>query len=163
MDSTGEVGCLGFEMDEALLLALRSVGLKLDQKTALVSTGPPETKAAFLPVMMKMQRMGYRFYATSGTARFFRASGIEAETLRWPLEGGQPNCIDYISSGKIGLVINIPKNNEEEELSNDYLIRRGAIDHEVPLLTNLRLTERLVDALETTDFDDLPVRAWSEY
>jgi carbamoyl-phosphate synthase large subunit len=88
---------------------------------------------------------------------------MEVETLRWPLDGGTPNCIDYINSGKIGLVINIPKNNEEQELSNDYLIRRAAIDHEVPLLTNLKLTERLFEALETTDFENLPVREWSEY
>jgi carbamoyl-phosphate synthase large subunit len=162
MASTGEVGCLGLEMEEALLLALRSVGLRLDLKTALVSTGPPETKATFLPVVMKLQRMGYSFFATSGTARFLRSNGIEVETLRWPLEGGTPNCIEYLRSGRIGLVINIPKSNEEEELSNDYRIRRAAIDHQVPLLTNLRLTERIVDALETTDFDDLPVREWSE-
>jgi len=163
MASTGEVGCLGFEMEEALLSALRSVGLRLDKKTALVSTGPPETKAAFLPVVMKLQKMGYSFFATSGTARFLRSNGIEVETLRWPLEEAAPNCIDYIRSGKIGLVINIPKNNEEEELSNDYLIRRGAVDHEVPLLTNLRLTERLVEALEVADFDNLPILEWSEY
>ncbi len=162
MASTGEVGCLGFEMEHALLLALRSVGLRLDRKTALVSTGPPESKAAFLPVLMKLRRLGYTFYATAGTARFFRANGIDVETLRWPLEHGTPNCIDYIRSGQIGLVINIPKNNEEEELSNDYLIRRAAIDHRVPLLTNLRLTERLVDALELADFDNLPVLEWSE-
>jgi carbamoyl-phosphate synthase large subunit len=162
MASTGEVGCLGFELEDALLLALRSVGLRLEKKTALVSTGPPESKAAFLPVLMKLQRMGYVFFATAGTARFFRANGIDVETLRWPLESGAPNCIDYIRSGRIGLVINIPKNNEEEELSNDYLIRRAAIDHRVPLLTNLRLTERLVDALEIADFDNLPVLEWSE-
>ncbi|MBD3235792.1 MAG: carbamoyl-phosphate synthase (glutamine-hydrolyzing) large subunit [Candidatus Eisenbacteria bacterium] len=162
MASTGEVGCLGLEMEEALLSALRAVGLRLGEKTALVSTGPPATKAAFLPVVLKLQRMGYRFFATSGTARFLRSNGIAAETLRWPLEGKTPNCTDYIRDGRIGLVINIPKSNEEEELSNDYLIRRLAIDHHVPLLTNLRLTERLVEALENTDFDDLPVREWSE-
>jgi len=162
MASTGEVGCLGLELEEALLLALRSVGLTLGKKTALVSTGPPETKAAFLPVVMKLQRMGYAFYATAGTARFLRSNGIEVETLRWPLEGGTPNCSDYIRAGRIGLVINIPKNNEKNELSNDYLIRRAAIDHQVPLLTNFSLTERLVDALEVTDFENLPVREWSE-
>jgi len=162
MASTGEVGCLGLEMEEALLLALRSVGLTLGKKTALVSTGPPETKAAFLPVIMKLQQMGYSFFATAGTARFLRSNGIDVETLRWPLEGGTPNCSDYIRSGRIGLVINIPKNNEENELSNDYLIRRAAIDHQVPLLTNFSLTERLVEALEVADFEALPVREWSE-
>jgi carbamoyl-phosphate synthase large subunit len=141
---------------------LRSVGLKLGEKTVLVSTGPPETKAAFLPVVMKLRTMGYAFCATAGSARFLRSNGIEVETLRWPLEGGTPNCIEHIRTGRIGLVINIPKNNEEEELSNDYRIRRAAIDHQVPLLTNLRLTERLVDALEITDFENLPIYEWSE-
>jgi carbamoyl-phosphate synthase large subunit len=163
MASTGEVGCLGFDMEEALLTALRSVGFKFGKKTALISTGPLESKTAFMPVLMRLREMGYKFYATSGTARFMRANGLETDTLRWPLEGGKPNCVDYISSGKIGLVINIPKSNEEEELSNDYLIRRTAVDYEVPLLTNLRLTERLVEALQTHDFDNLPVREWGEY
>ncbi len=163
MASTGEVGCLGLDMEEAMLLALRSVGLKINNKVVLISTGPIQTKAAFLPVVMKMEEMGYVFYATSGTARYMRANNIETETLRWPLEGGEPNCIDYIQAGKIGLVINIPKNNEKEELSNDYLIRRAAIDHDVPLLTNLRLTERLMEALEIYEYDDIPVKAYDEF
>ncbi len=163
MASTGEVGCLGQDMDEALLSALRSVGFKLNGRTALISTGPRETKVAFIPVLDRLRGMGYRFYATSGTARFMRANGFETETLRWPLDGGKPNCIDHIKDGKIGLVINIPKSNEEAELSNDYLIRRAAIDHQVPLLTNLKLTERLVEALQVYDFNNLPVREWTEY
>ena len=163
MASTGEVGCIGFSMEEALLCSLRSVGLKMGKKTALISTGPPDRKVGFLPVVMKLKKMEYRFFATPGTARFMRLNGVKTETLRWPLDGGEPNCLDYIESGEIGLVINIPKNNEEEELSNDYLIRRAAIDNEVPLLTNLRLTERLVSALEMLDFHNLPVRAWDEY
>ncbi|MCK5772209.1 MAG: carbamoyl-phosphate synthase (glutamine-hydrolyzing) large subunit, partial [Thermoplasmata archaeon] len=112
MASTGEVGCLGDDMEGALLAALRSVGLTLKNKVALISTGPPVTKAAFLPLLMKMKGMGYAFYATAGTARSMRANGIEAETLRWPSEGGSQNCLDHIADGKIGLVINIPKNNE---------------------------------------------------
>jgi carbamoyl-phosphate synthase large subunit len=163
MASTGEVGCLGLEMEEALLLALRSVGLTLGRRTVLLSTGPAEAKAAFLPVVARLQRMGYSFYATAGTARHLRANGVDVETLRWPLEGGTPNCIDYLRAGRIGLVINLPKNNERNELSNDYLIRRAAIDHQVPLLTNFNLTERLVEALEAVDFENLPVREWSEF
>ncbi len=163
MASTGEVACFGHDMEEALLSALRSVGLKMNGKTVLISTGPIETKRAFLPALTKMKEMGYRFYATSGTARFMRRNGFDTETLRWPLDGGKPNSIEHISNGKIGMVINIPKNNEEEELSNDYLIRRAAIDNEVPLFTNLRLTERLIEALQVHDFDELPVKEWSEY
>ena len=162
MASTGEVGCIGADMEEALLSALRSVGLRMDLRTALISTGPLAKKSEWLPVVRELKEMGYKLYATSGTARFMRVNGIETETLRWPLEKGDPNSLDHIRKGKIGLVINIPKNNEEEELSNDYMIRRTAVDNDVPLLTNLKLAERLLEALKHHDFNNLPVREWDE-
>ncbi|MGA1821265.1 MAG: carbamoyl-phosphate synthase (glutamine-hydrolyzing) large subunit [Thermoplasmatota archaeon] len=162
MASTGEVGCIGGDMEEALLSALRSVGFEMGRKTVLISAGPPERKTGWLPVLSELRRLGYRFYATSGTARFMRKHGFETETLRWPLDGGSPNCTEYVRDGKIGLVINIPKNNEEVELSNDYLIRRESVDNGVPLLTNLSLTKRLFESLSVYDFDDLPVREWRE-
>jgi carbamoyl-phosphate synthase large subunit len=162
MASTGEVGCIGADMEEALLSALRSVGLRMDLRSALISTGPLARKSEWLPVVRELQSMGYRLFATSGTARFMRVNGIETETLRWPLEKGDPNSLDHIRNGKIGLVINIPKNNEEEELSNDYMIRRTAVDNDVPLITNLKLAERLLEALKHYDFNDLPVREWDE-
>jgi len=162
MASTGEVGCIGSDMEEGLMAALRSVGLRIGKRTALISTGPPLTKAAFLPTLVKMREMGYRFYATSGTARFIRANGLEAETLRWPLDKVEPNSLDYIKEGRIGMVINIPKSNEEEELSNDYLIRRTAVECGVPLLTNLQLTQRLMEAMEQKG-SDIPIKAWDEY
>ncbi len=113
-----------------------------------------------MPIIDRMTEMGFTIYATSGTTRSLRASAIAAETLRWPLEEGIPNCLEYISSGKIGLVINIPKNNQSDELSNDYLIRRAAVDCGVPLFTNLNLARRYLEALEAYDPDDLPVRSW---
>ena len=163
MGSTGEVGCLGKDMESALLSAMRSVGFRIGQKTALVSTGPELTKSAWLPVIRRLKQEGYSLYATSGTARFMRANGIEAETLRWPLEKGVPNSLDYIREGRIGLVINIPKSNEEEEITNDYLIRRTAVDCAVPLLTNIKLAERLFEALEHCDMDSIPVLEFDEY
>jgi len=162
MASTGEVGCIGADMDEALLSALRSVGFRMDKRTALISTGPLIKKAQWLPVVRELEKMGYKLYATAGTARYMRVNDIETETLRWPLEDAPPNSLDYIRDGKIGLVINIPKNNEEEELSNDYLIRRTAVDNDVPLITNLKLAERMLEALKRYDFDGLPVREWDD-
>jgi carbamoyl-phosphate synthase large subunit len=162
MASTGEVGCIGRDMESALLASLRSVGLRLNLKSALISAGPLEKKGEWLPVVRELERMGYRLYATSGTARFMRKNGIETETLRWPNEKASPNSLDYIRDRKIGLVINIPKNNEEEELSNDYLIRRTAVDNDIPILTNLKLAERLMESLEIYDFDDIPVLEWDE-
>ena len=163
MASTGEVGCIGNDMEEALLLALRSVGFRLGKKSVLVSAGPLETKDAWIPIFRKLEEMGYDFYATSGTARFMRRVGFNTETLRWPLEKRSPNCLDHIREGRIGLVINIPKSNEEVELSNDYMIRRTAVDNGVPLLTNLSLTKRLFESLEVNDFDDMEAREFGEF
>jgi len=160
MASTGEVGCIGNDLEEALLAAMRSVGFTIHNRSALISTGPAERKALWIPVIHSMARMGFTIYATSGTARSLRANGIATETLRWPLEKGSPNCLDYIADGRIGLVINIPKSNQTEELSNDYLIRRAAVDSGVPLLTNLNLARRYMEALDLYDPDDLPVGSW---
>ncbi len=162
MASTGEVGCLGRDLESALLASLRSVGLRLNKKSALISAGPIETKSDWLPIVRELEKRDYRLFATSGTARFMRKNGIETETLRWPNERSSPNSLDYIREGKIGLVINIPKSNEEEELSNDYLIRRTAADNNIPIITNLKLAERLMESLEIYDFDRLPVPEWDE-
>ncbi|MBN1389026.1 MAG: carbamoyl-phosphate synthase (glutamine-hydrolyzing) large subunit [Candidatus Thermoplasmatota archaeon] len=162
MASTGEVGCIGADLDEALLAAMRSVGFRMDMKTALISTGPLVKKAQWLPVVRELRDMGYKLYATAGTARYMRVNDIETETLRWPLEKTSPNSVDHIRDGRIGLVINIPKSNEEEELSNDYIIRRTAVDNDVPLITNLKLAERMLEALKHYDFDDLPIREWDD-
>jgi carbamoyl-phosphate synthase large subunit len=93
---------------------------------------------------------------------FMRMNGIDTETLRWPNEEGSPNTLDYIRDGKIGLVINIPKNNEEEELSNDYLIRRTAVDNNLPLITNLKLAQRMMESLKVHTLDELPILEWDE-
>jgi carbamoyl-phosphate synthase large subunit len=162
MASTGEVGCIGKDMESALLSSLRSVGLKMEKRSAFISAGPLERKGEWLPMVRFLESKGYKLYATSGTARYMRRNGIETDTLRWPDEEGKPNCLDYLRDGRIGLVINIPKNNEEKELSNDYLIRRTAADNEIPILTNLKLAQRIMESLEIYDFEDLPVLEWDE-
>lgn len=107
--------------------------------------------------------MGFKFYATKGTADFMEANGIEAEVLHWPLENKEPNTLSYIVDGKIDLVINIPKNIEKEELENDYLIRRKAVDFNVPLITNLQLAKRFAEAVCNISLEDLKVKSWDEY
>ena len=83
--------------------------------------------------------------------------------LHWPLEGTSPNTIEYLSQGKIDLVINIPKNYQEEELTNDYLIRRRAADFSIPLITNIQLAQRFVEALARKCVGDLQIKSWEEY
>jgi len=140
-------GCLGDDFDEAFLKSLLSVGYKLPIKSVLLSTGPIESKADFLSSTRILDNMGIEFYATGGTAKFMEANGINVTKLHWPLTGKKPNVIEFLESGKIDLVINIPKNYQEEELTNDYIIRRRAVDFAIPLFTNLQLARRFVEAI----------------
>ena len=163
MSSTGEVACIGDDFEEAFLKAFLSVGYKLPVKSVLLSTGTPESKMQFLESSRMMAGMGIRFFATGGTADFLRKHGLDAEVLHWPLEEKSPNTLEVIRGRRVDLVINIPKNTQEEELTNDYIIRRAAVDHGVPLVTNLQLAMRLVEALAAKRPRDLKVKSWSEY
>jgi len=163
MVSTGEVACLGDDFNEAFLKSLISVGFKIPEKTVLLSTGPIDSKAEFLESSKILEKMGFKFYATKGTADFMRANNIKVKVLYWPLENKEPNVLTYIVNKKIDLVINIPKNAQKEELDNDYLIRRKAVDFNVPLITNIKLAKRLVEALNNIELKDLKVKSWDEY
>ena len=163
MTSTGEVACLGDDFDEAFLKSLLAVGYPLSIRNVLLSTGPVEAKAAFLQSARVLKDLGANLYATLGTAEFLRANGVSATVLHWPLEGTSPNTIEYLSQGKIDLVINIPKNYQEEELTNDYLIRRRAADFSIPLITNIQLAQRFVEALARKCVGDLQIKSWEEY
>ncbi len=163
MASTGEVGCLGDDFDEAFLKSLLSVGFELPKKTILLSTGPIESKAEFLSSARLLVKRGFSFYATQGTADFMQTNGLDAQVLHWPLERTEPNTLTYIADGKIDLVINIPKNVEKEELDNDYLIRRKAVDFNVPLFTNLQLAKRFAEAISRISVENLRVKSWDEY
>jgi len=163
MASTGEVACLGDDFNEAFLKSIISVGFNFPKKNILLSTGPIESKAEFLSSSRILAEMGFKLYASRGTAEFMKANDIDAEVLYWPLEHKEPNTLTYIANGQIDLVINIPKNVEKEELDNDYLIRRKAVDFNVPLVTNLQLAKRLVEALHSTSLNGLRAKSWDEY
>ncbi|MCL6098847.1 MAG: ATP-grasp domain-containing protein, partial [Bacteroidetes bacterium] len=163
MASTGEVACLGQDFDEAFLKALASVGYRFPIKSILISSGTIESKSELLEPTKSLTKLGIKFYATPGTAKFMETNAIPVETLEWPLNGKSPNAADYIKSGKIDLVINIPKNFQEEELNNDYVIRRTAVDYKIPLITNRQLAMRLAEALTNRNPLNLDVKSWDEY
>jgi carbamoyl-phosphate synthase large subunit len=163
MASTGEVGCLGDDFEEAFLKALLSVGFKLPIRNVLLSTGPIEGKAAFLESARTLREMGVNLYATHGTTAFLRANGIEATELYWPNEPQSPNTLEVLSARAVDLVINIPKNTGEEELVNDYLIRRKAADFGIPLITNIQLAQRFVEAFSRKRLSELQIKSWQEY
>ncbi|MEW6381606.1 MAG: carbamoyl-phosphate synthase (glutamine-hydrolyzing) large subunit [bacterium] len=163
MASTGEVACIGDDFEEAFLKAMISVGYQPFVKSILLSTGPIESKTAFLESARKLHELGIQFYATPGTTRFMHNNGIPVTELHWPLSGEKPNILDYLTGGKIDLVINIPKNFQEDELTNDYIIRRKAVDFAIPLFTNIQLARRFADAVCKKSVKDLQIKSWSEY
>jgi len=163
MSSTGEVGCLGDDFGEAFLKAMLSVGYKLPIRSVLLSTGPLEGKAEFIASAKALQNSGIRLYATRGTAEFMRQYGIAAEVLNWPTEKESPNVVEYLAERKIDLVINIPKNYQEEELTNDYIIRRKAVDFAIPLITELHLAKRFAETIVSKAVEDLQIKSWDEY
>jgi carbamoyl-phosphate synthase large subunit len=163
MASTGEVGCIGDDFEEAFLKALLSVGFRLPVRSVLLSTGPIEQKAAFLESARTLRDMGVKLFATKGTAAFLKASGVEATALHWPDELASPNTLQVLSERSVDLVINIPKHSGEEELANDYLIRRKAADFGIPIITNIQLAQRLVEALSKKSLAELQIKSWQEY
>jgi len=163
MASTGEVACLGENFEEAFLKALLSVGYKLPFKSVLLSTGPISSKAELLEGVRYLSRSGIKLYATAGTASFLKVNQIPVQTVHWPLDEKSPNAVDYIKQGKIDLVINIPKNYQNEELTNGYLIRRAAVDYNVMLITNRQIAMRFIESITRGVHDRLDVRSWQEY
>ncbi|MDQ7816713.1 MAG: carbamoyl-phosphate synthase (glutamine-hydrolyzing) large subunit [Melioribacteraceae bacterium] len=163
MASTGEVACIGDDFDEAFLKALTSVGYKFPIKAILISSGTIESKSELLEPTRQLVKLGIHFYATPGTAKFMKANGIPVETIEWPLGGKSSNSVNLIKSGKIDLVINIPKNFQAEELTNDYIIRRTAVDYKIPLITNRQLAMRLAEALSNKNPYNLAIKSWDEY
>jgi len=163
MASTGEVGCLGDDFDEAFLKALISVGFRFPLKRVLLSTGPLADKIAFVESARLLLGLGVEFFATRGTADFLAQYDIPATAVHWPLEDGSPNAGELIEQRKFDLVINIPKNYQETELTNDYHIRRKAVDFGIPLLTNIQLANRLAEALSRKDLSDLKIKELQAY
>ncbi|MBW2260381.1 MAG: carbamoyl-phosphate synthase (glutamine-hydrolyzing) large subunit [Deltaproteobacteria bacterium] len=165
MASTGEVATFGDDLYEAMLKSMMAVGFRPppEGSAVLVSAGPFERKTDFLPSARRLAARGHPIFATRGTARFLRLHGVDARDVRWPLESGEPNALDLIRSGDVGLVINIPKNHQKREIRNDYLIRRTAVDHDVPLITNLRLADLIIAALDRLSEEDLKIKPWRSY
>ena len=146
MSSTGEVGCLAGDFDEALLLALESTKLYIPKKAVLISAGSYKEKVKILEFIKVFEKLGVKIYATTGTSLFLSECGIKNEALAWPGEKGQ-DVIEAIKEGLVDLVINIPKNQDSKELTNGYRIRKASVEHSCSLLTNAEKTMAYLKAL----------------
>ena len=164
MSSTGEVGCIGDNTDEAILKSMLAVGYTIPKKRILISSGTGEQKAQLLKASRDLIVHGYEIYATGGTYKYCIENGIPAHRVLWPSETGDcPEALQMIHDKQIDLVINIPKNLSQHELSNGYKIRRAAIDFNIPLITNPRLASAFITAFCNMTIDDIQIKSWDEY
>ena len=164
MASTGEVGCIGDDFNEALLTSMIAVGYNIPKKNIMVSSGTVKSKVDLLDACRELHKKGYNLFATSGTQKFLTENGISnVTTVSWPDEHGENNVLDMAANHQFDLVINIPKNHTKRELTNGYKIRRAAIDHNIPLITNARLASAFIDAFCSIRMEDIQIKSWDEY
>ncbi|WP_026474632.1 carbamoyl-phosphate synthase (glutamine-hydrolyzing) large subunit [Alkaliflexus imshenetskii] len=164
MASTGEVGCIGDNIHDAVLQSMLSVGYRIPKKNVLISSGPLRDKIELLSAARMLMEKGYNLFATGGTHKFFQENGVETTLLHWPDEPEKsPNTMEYIRDKKLDLVVNIPKNLTKGELKNGYQIRRSSIDFNIPLITNARLASAFINAFCKMSMDDISIKSWDEY
>lgn len=163
MTSTGEVACLGDDLNEAFLKSIISTGFDLPKESVMLSIGGDENKYSFLKSIRKLREMGFDIFATKGTSEFLNKNGVKNIPVSKVHEPGGVDAIDLLSEKKLALVINIPAEYRKEELDDEYAIRRSAIDFSIPLITNLQLAELFVDALSKKRLEDLKIKSWDEY
>ena len=164
MMSTGEVGCLGDDTNEAILKSMLSVGYRIPKRSVLLSTGGYKQKVDMLDAAHLLHEQGYELYATQGTHDMLAENGIPSTVVFWPTdEGKHPQALDLLHEKKIDMVVNINKNLTAGELTNGYRLRRAAIDLNIPLLTNARLASAFITAFCTLPVEELQIKSWAEY
>lgn len=163
MASTGEVGCIGDDFNEAILKSMLSVGYRIPKKGILISSGEAKSKVDLLEACKLLHAKGYNLYASHGTQKFLIDNGIAATDVNWPDEDGEHNIQEMITHNKFDLIINIPKDITRRELTNGYIIRRSAVDFNIPLITNARLASAFITAFCTLDEEHLKIKSWQEY
>ena len=164
MASTGEVGCIGDDVSEAILKSMLAVGQRIPEKNILLSTGMAKQKVAMLDAAKLLTSKGYNLYATGGTHRFLEENGVPSTLVYWPSETGkEPQALKMLHEKKIDMVVNIPRDLSAGELDNGYKIRRASIDLNIPLITNARLASAFINAFCTLSVDDIQIKSWQEY
>lgn len=164
MASTGEVGCIGDDVSEAILKSMLAVGQRIPEKNILLSTGMAKQKVAMLDAAKLLASKGYNLYATGGTHRFLEENGVSSTLVYWPSETGkEPQALKMLHEKKIDMVVNIPRDLSAGELDNGYKIRRASIDLNIPLITNARLASAFINAFCTLSVDDIQIKSWQEY
>ena len=167
MLSTGEVACLGENFADAFSKALQSAEFRMPphEGAVLITVGGDEPKRKAVALAKAFQEIGFKIYATKHTADVMLAEGVNVTTLYKVKEAKDPNIRDYLQDNKIDLVINVPMPNKRttytDVLTDGYIIRRQAVEFNVPVITNLELASTLVSVLK--QHNGTTIRSLNEY
>jgi len=161
MASTGEVACIGDDLNEAFLKALVSTGTRYPQKSILLSIGGEKNKYRLLDSIKTLPHLGYRLFGTDKTADFMKQKNIPNTKVF--KSGTENSVISLIKDKKVDFVINIPSIEKKESVTEGYRIRRKAVDHAIPLITDVNIAKLFITAIGNLTMEDLKVKAWDEY
>jgi carbamoyl-phosphate synthase large subunit len=171
MASTGEIGIIGDDFQDALIKALEAteMNVPVEGGNVLISVGGDELKKQVIPLAKKLKYLGFTIFATEDTAVTLRSNGIEAVRLYKVHEyGKEPNIMACLQEGHIDMVINIPMPTTVEEkfktiMEDEYEIRRMAVDYNIPVIINLQLAKAVVDAIENVRKKKVRIKSLNEY
>jgi carbamoyl-phosphate synthase large subunit len=171
MLSTGEVACLGENFADAFSKALQAAEFRIPPKggSVLITVGGEEPKRRVVPLAKAFEEMGFKIYATEHTAEVLQAYRIKTVVVLSKVKESSenPNILDYLQNQKIDLVINIPMANKNRNysdvLTDGYIIRRQAVEFNVPVITNLELASALVRVLKQREHNGHSIRSLNEY
>ena len=163
MSSTGEVACLGTDVEDALLKSLIATGFTIPKKNILVSISGDMNRFDLLGGLKKLEGLGFSLYATDTTHQFLKGRGIKSKVLHKIQEKKKPNVLDYLKGRKLDLVIAIPDEFDRQALEAEYDLRRNAVDFSVPLVTNRQLAKLLINSMAKKKMESLEILSWQEY
>jgi carbamoyl-phosphate synthase large subunit len=163
MSSTGEVGCIGDDVQEAFLKSMLSTGYRIPDSSVLVSLSGTEQKVKMLKHIRSLRERGFRIYATYNTSRFLRENGVENTMLHKVHEEKKPNISDYMKRRKFDLVINVPHEGKDTAMDDEYSIRRMAVDYSISLITNPQLARLFIKSINNKKLEELKIKSWNEY
>jgi len=147
MKSTGEVMGIDTEYPAAMYKALKAAGQKLPMRGNVYMTVADADKQAILPIAKDFIGMGFTICATKGTSTFLRDNGLETTTVYQIREKLQPDALGLMRHGSINLIINTPTNNSGSR-RDGYMMRRLAVELEIPFITTVQAAKATADAIK---------------
>ncbi|WP_235826813.1 carbamoyl phosphate synthase preATP-grasp domain-containing protein [Facilibium subflavum] len=165
MSSTGEVGCIGDDLLDAFYKSWQATEMFVKRKKILLSIGG-DKKPKLLPEIKQLAEQGWEIYTTTGTHAYLEDLGIKTIPVYKISENQTPNVEEVISEHQVDLIVNIPRRQQlvsDENISDGFKIRRLAVDHHIPLITNLQIAELTLRSLVQLHDAPVEVRSWREF